>query len=511
MSASLAKFNRYPYGIQFEQSIVKGKNFFKRILTDLDLNQLGINDMTKLISTKTLFTGLHSIDMEEINLDLYLKSWIDNEFLPGGYFDFIDSNNIVFVSGEGMFYLFEKQTKIVSKIESNLNEYLKKQNFKSVNEEGDDLSGRFGVRDIFFDKNSGQLFVSHFVKIKDDDCFGLEISKSKVNNNFTNLNFSSFFKTSTCASNFNSHSSGGRILRKDDKIIFTIGDLDQNEYGDRNIPQSRDNFIGKVVEIDMNGKAEILSYGHRNQQGLTLLDDQIYISEHMAMGGDEINKIEKGRDYGWPYKSYGFSYFSTDKYEIPHYPDYTDPEFYFNPSIGISEMIFYEDKMFKRWTSNLLVSSLRDESIYRIQYDKNLKKFISSERIYIGKRIRDLIIDDDDGSIWIMTDNQSMIHLTRSITDIPYSNENNLLEIKKSEISYKDIEPILSRNCIGCHNQVHSIKLNNFENVLISIKNPNFIKSILHEPGYQKMPPNKKLEKDQLDLLLNWIDIELNK
>ena len=110
-----------------------------------------------------------------------------------------------------------------------------------------------------------------------------------------------------------------------------------------------------------------------------------------------------------------------------------------------------------------------------------------------------------------MTDNQSMIHLTRSITDIPYQNENSLIDYSKNEISYSDVQPIFSRNCIGCHNQAHSIRLDNFENVLKSIKNPNFIKSILHEPGYQKMPPNKKLEKQQLELILNWIDIELNK
>ena len=349
-SASLAKFNRFPFGLQFEQSIVKGKNFFKRLLNDFDLKDLDFEDVSKLITTRTLFKGLHSIDVEEINLSKYLKSWIDNEFLPGGYFDFIDSDNIIFVSGDGLFYIFEKQTKYISKIKSNLNTYLNNQNFQSINSEGDDLSGRFGVRDIYFDERTNQVFVSHFVKIKNENCYGLEISKGRIIDD--NLNFSSFFRTSECSSNFNSHSSGGRIIRKDDKIIFTVGDLDQNEYGNRDIPRSRDNFIGKVVEISMDGEAEILSYGHRNQQGLTLINNDIYISEHMAMGGDEINKIDRGNDYGWPFKSYGFSYFSTDKYKTPHYPEHTDPEFYFNPSIGISEIKFYQSEMFKRWNNN---------------------------------------------------------------------------------------------------------------------------------------------------------------
>ena len=89
-----------------------------------------------------------------------------------------------------------------------------------------------------------------------------------------------------------------------------------------------------MISIDQQGNTKILSLGHRNQQGLAIFNDKIFISEHGPMGGDEINLISNKKDhYGWPFFANGFDYRGTIKYRFPHSNDFKKPLFYFTPSI----------------------------------------------------------------------------------------------------------------------------------------------------------------------------------
>ena len=92
----------------------------------------------------------------------------------------------------------------------------------------------------------------------------------------------------------------------------------------------------------------MFSRGHRNPQGLFVDDELILSTEHGPKGGDELNLIVQGEDYGWPVASYGFEYYLEDNYQRPHLPAFAEPLYYFTPSIGISEITRYSGEEFPR-------------------------------------------------------------------------------------------------------------------------------------------------------------------
>ena len=126
----------------------------------------------------------------------------------------------------------------------------------------------------------------------------------------------------------------------------------------------------------------------------------ILSTEHGPKGGDEINKIEFNKNYGWPIASYGHRYGldpSLSKtnpvliYKKNHKEyGFEEPIFSFIPSIGIAEIIKIPNTFFKNWQNNFLVASLYDRSIYRIEFENNFSRIKYTEKIFIGQRIRDL-------------------------------------------------------------------------------------------------------------------------
>ena len=124
-------------------------------------------------------------------------------------------------------------------------------------------------------------------------------------------------------------------------------------------------------------------------------DNIILSTEHGPRGGDEINKIEYGKNYGWPIASYGMKYKSNSEYLQSHVKHgFKEPIFSFTPSIGISEIIKVPETFDKNWSENYLVSSLNKKSLYRVKFDENFSKIIYFEEIYVGQRIRDIKILD---------------------------------------------------------------------------------------------------------------------
>lgn len=215
---------------------------------------------------------------------------------------------------------------------------------------------------------------------------------------------------------FGGHQSGGRMAFKDaNTLILSVGDHDliqHTQYFES--PQDPAYSHGKILELDIKtGETRIISKGHRNPQGL-LLDAQgrIWSTEHAMFGGDELNLIKEGGNYGWPYVTLGMNY-GPERW--PHNPKqgrhtgYDKPKFAFEPSIGISQVIELQGEEFRRWKGDLLVASLKEQTLFRIRL--NGDEVILAEPIPLLKgRLRD-ILELPDGSIAALTDAGSILVL----------------------------------------------------------------------------------------------------
>ncbi len=223
-----------------------------------------------------------------------------------------------------------------------------------------------------------------------NDCKKLEIYSSKIEEKLDFKIFKSFDECISIGmgtSRLEKYEFNGR-----EGILITTQDADNDKPGIK--PQNDNSIFGKILFIDIKTKDfEIFSKGHRNAQGLFAKDDIILSTEHGPKGGDEINKIEFSKNYGWPIASYGKSYAKKDlKYLKSHKENgFQEPLYAFVPSIGISQLIILPDTFNSEWQSSALITSLNGRSIYRVKFeDDNFDKIIYVEKIYIGERIRDI-------------------------------------------------------------------------------------------------------------------------
>jgi len=387
----------------------------------------GFRDRKKIcyLKPKVISTSWHCVDKQvvEANDFLYDYNDIDTFGLPGGYINYFGDGKIIGTNGKGEMFIYNIKENNLIKQNSNLNDIFNNQKFKEFLPSK--FFGRFGIKDIFLDIENNKIYASLTADVTNKGCYGIAVYQSNFNFDeklkiLRDLYFTEFFKTNTCNENFNGHAAGGRIQKLNDKIILTVGSLDfEADYMKKSeylIPQSLNNAIGKIIEIDSAGKYKILSLGHRNQQGLMVYKNKLISTEHGPRGGDEINVIEKNEHYGWPYYSYGGDYDHNLKYRFPHKEPYKKPIFYFSPSIGISEIIFYKGMEFPYWNNKLIVTSLKEKSLFLMDFDFSENRVLSSEKIYIGHRIRDIELGTN-GKIILITDDQKLIQLSRHKKD----------------------------------------------------------------------------------------------
>ena len=236
----------------------------------------------------------------------------------------------------------------------------------------------------------------------------IEIVKGKYNEN--EIEFKSIIKLESegCILRNSVHSGKIQIFENNkNKILISInsaGQLDEPKLDSLNA----DSICGKILLVNAeNNNYEIFSSGHRNIIGLYADGNLVLSTEHGPFAGDEINKIEKGKKYGWPVVSYGEKY-SRDKKNInPTYKKshsdngFEEPIFSFIPAIGISEIIKLPNNFSNLWQNNFLVASLNGKYLYRVKFDNSYNKIIYNEPIYIGDRIRDLIYNVEKKKIYL--------------------------------------------------------------------------------------------------------------
>ena len=225
---------------------------------------------------------------------------------------------------------------------------------------------------------------------KNDNCNYLEILKAKINDTF--YNFESIIKSDKCYSDIVG-AMGGRIVEYKNGILITTGATEEFS----GLAQDKNSIAGKILYLEKGSKKfQIFSKGHRNPQGLIVINDKIISTEHGPYGGDEINLIKEGKNYGWPLISFGDDYELKKninlkfKYLKKSLSNYEDPIFSYVPSSGISELIKLPNSFAKKWQDNFLISSLNGRSLYRVQLNNEFNKIFYSEKMYIGERIRDI-------------------------------------------------------------------------------------------------------------------------
>ncbi|WP_224814356.1 PQQ-dependent sugar dehydrogenase [Hasllibacter sp. MH4015] len=220
----------------------------------------------------------------------------------------------------------------------------------------------------------------------------------------------------TPASSIPAHFGSRVLIGPNGLLIVTTGDRFTPE--NRQLAQDPVNAAyGVTVALTLEGdvptnpfiteeRPEILSYGHRNIQGAATQPgtDDIWLLEHGPAGGDELNIMEVGGNYGWPEVSYGVNYNGSDvgTGEQAHAPDYVEPRYFWDPSIAPSDLIFYEGEMFPDWQGDILLGALAGQALVRLDVDGDL--IVGEERLHTGQgRVRDVDVDAD-GAILILID-----------------------------------------------------------------------------------------------------------
>ena len=205
------------------------------------------------------------------------------------------------------------------------------------------------------------------------------------------------------------------VFAPDGKLFITQGD---RQVG-RNRVQDLSTGIGKVMRINPDGtvprdnpfvgrdsvQPEIWSYGHRNAQAAVLHPDrgELWTVEHGPRGGDELNRVEAGKNYGWPVVTYGVNYDGTSMGEDSVRAGMEQPVYYWDPVIAPSGMIVYTGTAFPEWRGNFLVGSMNPGALVRLVMENG--RVVREER-YLGeldKRIRD-VQQGPDGFIYVVID-----------------------------------------------------------------------------------------------------------
>lgn len=212
------------------------------------------------------------------------------------------------------------------------------------------------------------------------------------------------------------HYGGRMVFLPDGTLLMTVGD----GFDFREQAQKLDSGLGKIIRITDSGgipadnpfvnkpgaTKATWSYGHRNEQGITFdhVTGRVYESEHGPRGGDEINIIARGANYGWPVATHGMDYSGATISPYTTYPGMKDPIVVWVPSIGPSGLAVYRGAMFKDWQGDLITGALAIPQVRRIDINA-AGKVVGQERIFpeITQRVRDVRVAPD-GAIWISTD-----------------------------------------------------------------------------------------------------------
>ncbi|MEJ2176902.1 MAG: PQQ-dependent sugar dehydrogenase, partial [Gammaproteobacteria bacterium] len=275
-------------------------------------------------------------------------------------------------------------------------------------------SGQGGLLDIALHpafSDNQLLYLSY--SARDKTVAGTEIARAKIVNGALQ-EVQTIFSVEPKTSGRNHY--GSRFaFAQDGTLLITIGD----RYSFMQEAQNPSNHLGSIIRIrddgsipkdnpfinDPNARPEVFSYGHRNPQGLTIRPDknQVWSHEHGPRGGDEVNIIRAGANYGWPAITYGIDYGGAIISEFTEAPGMEQPVVYWDPSIAPSGMTFYTGSVFTEWQGDLFIGALKATHLRRLELEGD--KVTGQEVLLknLGERIRD-VRQGPDGFLYVLTD-----------------------------------------------------------------------------------------------------------
>tara|TARA_Y100001954_G_scaffold237426_1_gene301037 strand:+ start:6190 stop:7338 length:1149 start_codon:yes stop_codon:yes gene_type:complete len=332
--------------------------------------------------------------------------------VPWG-FDFLPDGGILFSERSGGIKVFNAKTNKVDSI-------------KGVPEVV--ASGQGGMLDVLIHpefKNNKTFFFSYSKKVEDkflkEGGYTTVVARAtlnKQNNALTSLKDIFIARPF----NTNTHHYGSRIVMdKKGYLFISVGDR-----GNRHEAQSLKAHMGKVIRIHQDGRVpkdnpffktkgalkEIWSFGHRNAQGLAFdpISGDLYEQEHGPRGGDEINKIQKGVNYGWPVITYGKEYWGPSIGEGTKKQGMKQPLKYWVPSIAPCGLAFYSGSKFPDWKGSLFSGALRGKHLNRLTVKDG--KVVSEERLLgeLGFRVRN-VKQGPSGLLYLSVDQGKILRI----------------------------------------------------------------------------------------------------
>ncbi len=288
-----------------------------------------------------------------------------------------------------------------------------------MSEEPDFDSLAFRVADILLEEIAGgyTLFVTHHHFA--GGCVWLRLSSTTMVRDGQRVavlpDWRTIFDAEPCSEQPDGwQNAGGRMLTDgEEHLLVTIGN---QAHGQRPVPS--DLHIGKFVRIEIEtGEAEVLATGIRNSQGLARdAEGNLWATDHGPQGGDELNLLREGADYGWPLASYGVGDGGValrliEDEDTGRHDGFARPAFAWVPSPVLSAIAVNDKKRFPLWRDDLLIASLHGQSLFRVRRHGTEVQYV--ERIEVGDRIRDLTFMPD-GRIALLSDGSQVTFLSRS-------------------------------------------------------------------------------------------------
>lgn len=336
-----------------------------------------------------------------------IKEIVSDLFVPWGM-AFLDKKNMIITQKNGSVFLLNIQTKKLTPVLNPPKIY---------------QHGQGGLLDVQISPNYIKDAWIYFTYVKKlNSLAATTLSRAKLKDNRL-YSWQELLVTKSAA-NSGRHFGSRITFDEDGHLYFSVGDR-----GVRSNGQDITTHAGSILRLNLDGTVpkdnpfvnrdgldEIYSYGHRNPQGVFYdkSSKNLYSIEHGPRGGDEINIIQKGKNYGWATISYGKEYFSFKQVGIgTHHIGMEQPIKVFTPSIAPSSLILYSGKLFEEYKGNLFSGALALKHLNRIVLDKN-SKVLKEERLLkeLDERVRN-VIEGPNGLLYISTDSGSILSLSR--------------------------------------------------------------------------------------------------